>query len=210
MNPFRYPDDRHARRQAPGLLSNYRLYKPFLREEFERQCVYCRMPDGVQAPDAFGVDHYRPASRFPDLRCAYENLFYCCNVCNRLKGTFWPSEAEWAAGRFVPNPCDHVMRQHLRYSGAYILPESSAGQLAIDLLLLNDELVIGYRELILRSIERCLAQQKSILDSLLALEARVPQAEGALATELRLDIAILRSDLAAIHADLERLTSRTL
>lgn len=102
------------------------------------------------------------------------------------------------------------MGEHLRYSGARVVPESSTGLLAIDLLLLNDELVVGYRELILRSIERCLVQEKSILENLLALESRVARTPETQVAELQLDIAGLKSDLAAVHADLERLTAQSL
>jgi hypothetical protein len=171
MNPFRYPEDRHSRTQTPGPFNDYRRYKPFLREEFTRQCIYCRMPDGVRGPEAFGVDHYRPVSRFPSLRCEYANLFYSCNICNRLKRDFWPAEDQWAKGLFLPNPCDHAMAEHLRYTGVRVVPQSRAGELAVDLLLLNDGSVVEYREFVLRSIG-------------------------------------LRIDLAALQADLERLTAK--
>ena len=88
MNPFSYPDSQHLRTQKPDRFSDYKRYKPFLRIEFERKCVYCRLPDGVKGEEAFGVDHYRPVSKFPGLDCAYENLFYTCNTCNWRKGDF--------------------------------------------------------------------------------------------------------------------------
>jgi hypothetical protein len=208
MNPFRYPENRHSRSQKPDSFSDYRRYKPYLRTEFGRQCVYCRMPDGAQGKAAFGVDHYRPASRFPDLLCTYANLFYSCNVCNRLKRDFWPDEQKWTNGLFLPNPCDHLMSEHLQYTGASVLPASRAGELAIDLLLLNDESVIGYREFILRSIERCLAEEQMILATLLDLEARLTEAQGAQLAGISLDIAGLKADLVAVRTDLERLTTR--
>jgi hypothetical protein len=210
MIPFRYPEDRLARRQTPRHFSDYRRYKPYLREEFNRQCVYCRMPDGLRGQDMFGVDHYRPVSLFPALLCEYGNLFYSCNSCNRLKRDFWPAEHELAEGLFLPNPCDHTMSEHLQYSGAWVMPESGAGELAVELLLLNDDSVVGYREFVLRSIERCLTKEQALLETLLHLESRLVETQGPQLAELRLDIAGLQVDLAAVQADLERLTAQNL
>jgi len=210
MNPFWYPEERLTRRQTPGHFSDYRRYKPYLRVEFKRQCVYCRMPDGVRGEDTFGIDHYRPVSLFPSLLCEYRNLFYCCNGCNRLKRDFWPAEQELAAGLFLPNPCDHTMSEHLRYSGSRVMPESRAGEVAINLLLLNDDSMVGYREFVLRSIERCLAREQEVLETLFQLESRLIEAQGPQLAELRLNINGLRVELAAVQADFERLTAKQL
>ena len=210
MNPFRYPEEKLARHQTPGHFSDYRRYKPYLRTEFSRQCVYCCMPDGIQGHDSFGVDHYRPMSQFPSLSCEYENLFYSCNRCNRLKRDFWPAEEELVKGLFLPNPCDHTMGEHLRFHGARVMPTSQAGELTINLLLLNDESTVGYREFILRSIGRCLEKEKALLETLLQLESQLAAAPGPQTSELRLEIAELRVDLVEVQADLERLTSKIL
>lgn len=210
MNPFRYPEERLARLQTPGRFNDYRRYKPYLRAEFSRQCVYCRIPDGIQGHDSFGVDHYRPMSLFPSLSCEYGNLFYSCNRCNSLKGDFWPREDELADGWFLPNPCDHTMSKHLRFNGAQVTPASRAGEAAIALLLLNDKARVEYREFVLRSIERCLEKEKAILETLLQMEARLAEPQGSESSELRFEIAGRRADLAAVQADLKRLTSRVL
>src|SRR6185436_7481648 len=41
-----------------------------------RKCVYCRIADGFKGYEGFGVDHYLPRSKFPDLVVAWSNLFY--------------------------------------------------------------------------------------------------------------------------------------
>ncbi len=102
MNPFLYPKARHRRRQSPPSFSDYRRYKAYLQMEFERQCVYCRLPDTMG--HEFGVDHYRPASRFPESACDYGNLYYAYNACNRRKGAYWPTRNQHQTGCFVPNP----------------------------------------------------------------------------------------------------------
>ena len=151
-NPFIYPKARHTRRETPPAYSSYRKYKPFLKKEFSSQCVYCRLPDGIQREDTFGVDHYRPQSKFPELAATYTNLFYVCNCCNRRKGNFWPTQAQERKGEFIPNACDHVMFEHLQYRFSRVETKSDAGRIANKYLDFNDEKSVQYREFILRII----------------------------------------------------------
>jgi len=210
MNPFRYPESRHHRARTPGPFTDYRRYKPHLQAEFARQCVYCRMPEGPKGEDSFGVDHYRPVSQFPDLRSDYGNLFYSCNLCNSWKSDFWPTAAQQSRGEFLPNPCDHVMSEHLRYHGARVEATSPAGELAITLLMLNDDEAVGYREFLLRSIERCLSQAAATSEFLLTLGPRLNQTEGAAREALQQEISKHKSELADVAHDYERLTGMTL
>jgi hypothetical protein len=210
MNPFRYPGDRHTRAQTPGPFGDYHRYKVYLRAEFRRQCVYCRLPDGPKGQDTFGVDHYKPVSRFPRLRASYSNLFYSCNPCNRRKGDFWPTRTQRAKGIFMPNPCDHTMAEHLAYRGARVDPISRAGELTVELLMLNDEVAIGYREFVLRSIERCLDHVAAISETLLVLTPRLRTARGREREDLELDLSVIRNDLVLLGEDFERLTGTRL
>lgn len=149
LNPFRYAQSRYRRKLNPPSYSSYSSYKPFLRREFTSQCVYCRLPDGPKGEDSFSVDHYRPQSKFPGLVTTYANLFYACSCCNRRKGAFWPTDAQWQARQFIPNPCDHVMFEHLRYRSARVETRSPADELAERVLMLNDERSVEYREFVL-------------------------------------------------------------
>lgn len=111
------------------------------------------MPDCLQSQDSFGVDHYKPKARFPAAVTEYGNLFYACNSCNRRKGEFWPTERQLDDGHFIPNPCDHVMFQHLRSKpDGTIVDHTNAGRWAIELLDLNDPNVVAYRKGILAAI----------------------------------------------------------
>jgi HNH endonuclease len=103
----------------------------------------------MKGQDSFGVDHYRPKKKFPDLESTYSNLFYACNCCNRRKSDFWPTAEETHAGRFIPNPCDHVMFEHLRYRSAHVDPRTTAGKQAESKLMLNDKDSVEYREMVL-------------------------------------------------------------
>lgn len=206
MNPFLYPESQHLRTQIPGSFSNYRRYKPFLRTEFGRRCVYCRLPDGLKGEDAFGVDHYRPVSRFPGLVCEYENLFYACNSCNSNKNDFWPSSLQWAEASFLPNPCDHRMAEHLRFEGSRVEPLTATGRFAIELLQLNDPVEIQARDFVLRLIDRCL-REWDILQSLLAqVEARITASQDLERRWLLADRSALQVEVQGLRDDLERLT----
>jgi len=130
------------------------------------QCVYCRLPDGLKGDDNFGVDHYRPQSKFPELATTYANLFYACNCCNRRKGAFWPTDVQWQAGQFIPNPCDHTMFDHLRYRSTRVEPRSPAGELAERVLMFNDERSMEYRELVLNVITALEEQKRRVQETI--------------------------------------------
>jgi hypothetical protein len=107
------------------------------------------MPDRLRTYDSFGVDHYRPKSRFPEFAATYTNLFYACNTCNRRKGEFWPSRQQRDLSQFVPNPCDHVMFEHLRLRHDGIVDHHSpAGEWTLDLLIINEPEQIDFRKAI--------------------------------------------------------------
>jgi hypothetical protein len=153
-NPFLYPQAKHRRRLRPGPFTNYRDYKPALQEEFTKQCVYCRIPDNIRTFNNFGVDHYKPQWKFPELECVYVNLYYACNTCNSLKGKKWLTDEEQAFGLFIPNPCDHVMFEHLRFRGADIETRTLTGAWADAELRLSADDRRYERDMILRTISR--------------------------------------------------------
>ena len=174
-NPFLYPQARHRRKQQPPLYSSYASYKPWLRREFVSQCVYCRLPDGLKGEDSFGVDHYRPQSKFPELATTYANLFYACNCCNRRKGAFWPTDGQQRVRQFLPNPCDHVMFEHLRYRVARVETRTPAGELAERVLMLNDEASVQYREFVMDVIASLEASARRLQETIRRIDQRSAQ-----------------------------------
>jgi hypothetical protein len=87
---FQYPS-LLRRRHGPDGYTDYRKFKPWLRDEFVFRCVYClirerRLPWGA---DDLGVDHWKAKSRHPEAICQYENLLYACNHCNTAKADAW-------------------------------------------------------------------------------------------------------------------------
>lgn len=146
MSDFTYPKARHIRREWPPQWADYSRYKRTLQSEFNGRCVYCRDLDAVRGYDSFGVDHYKPKTRFPALRAEYSNLYYCCNTCNRWKSDHW--EEAKPGGSFVPNPCDHVMHSHLGFDDGAVVGKSRAGRDTVELLHLNDSLTVRHRQAI--------------------------------------------------------------
>jgi hypothetical protein len=149
LSPFRYPKSKHRRIFSPPQRSSYRTYRPILRDEFGKRCVYCALPDRLKGKESFGVDHYRPKKKFPNLETEYSNLFYACNICNSRKGDFWPSCEQIANKQFIPNPCDHVMYSYLRAAGPRIDARNETGRFALDVLDLNDPQSIAYRQIVI-------------------------------------------------------------
>lgn len=157
MKPFEYPVLPHRRGPDPGPYKNYRTYKPTVRAEFGRQCVYCRAPDGLsQDGSAFGIDHYRPQKLFPALTAQWDNLFYCCNPCNSRKREYWPSDG-LAGDSYIPNPCDHRMGDHLRYQRATVRTRTKQGEIAEAVLDLNDPLFVSWREMVITLVSNAVS-----------------------------------------------------
>lgn len=105
-----------TRRENPPVQSNYREYKPFLRLDFRARCAYCeRTEEYLGGEEGFEVEHFKPKSKFPDLTCSYENLYYACRGCNGHKWETWPSEDQIARGQRFADPCmEDPYVQHLR------------------------------------------------------------------------------------------------
>jgi hypothetical protein len=137
MEIFRYPDAVHVRRHGPRGYRHYASYKPWLRDEFAYQCVYCLcrerwFPDGEAA---FSVDHLRPQTSMPDLRTAYDNLVYTCCQCNAVRGI---SPA--------PDPSEHAYGRHLRVrDNGLVEALTPTGRELIEICRLNRSNLVSFR-----------------------------------------------------------------
>jgi hypothetical protein len=171
LDALLFPRERHLREPDPGPFSYPQAYKTFLRREFRSKCVYCRVPDGLKGYEGFGVDHYLPASRFPGLVLVWSNLFYACNVCNT-----WKSDSVSTAERFLPNPCDHRMADHLQYRGAEVETHTPHGEWLAELLHLEERK--GLREFILSALGGFLKARIELLVDLTAMEDRLSATES--------------------------------
>lgn len=166
MTLFQYPKDKHTRSQSPRQYKRYQTYKRFLQADFKRVCVYCRQPDSSAPNLNFGADHYKPKSIYPELYTAYSNLYYCCGQCNSRKNNYWP--ADITKDNFIPNPCDHEMVKHLRFdaNSGEMKYLSAHGDFTIELLQLNEESLVKYRQSTLKNI-KIVTKEKESLEKML-------------------------------------------
>ncbi len=70
-------------------VNNYLSYKQQLIIDFKDLCGYCGK-NRRYFFDNFQIDHFRPKSKYPELKNDYTNLVLCCPICNRNKSDDWP------------------------------------------------------------------------------------------------------------------------
>jgi len=168
-----FPTNIHRRESDPGPYAHYSSYKPHLKREFRRKCVYCRASDGLIGDEVFGVDHYLPKSKFPHLANNWLNLFYACPRCNVLKSEFVSTPE-----LFLPSPCEHLMAQHLQYEGVDIVTHTKHGDCMTELLRLREERRRRRRDLILAALRGLLENRTELLRELTSYESRLEKEEG--------------------------------
>lgn len=107
-------------RKCIKTFSNYRSFKPYIAEDFNRRCGYTDCSDfWFGGPNTFHIDHFKPWKKYPNLKTTYSNLVYCCSYVNILK-----SDDE---GSFL-DPCDVDYNDHFErdYNGKIIPKNNSA------------------------------------------------------------------------------------
>ena len=107
------------RRPNPPFYTDYRRYKPFLREDFRHLCAYCLLHEGHPQLgggfQSYQIDHFRPRKTFPELVAVYDNLYYACRLCNRAKWEIWPTQEEQDSDwRFVDPCAEDLYKDHAR------------------------------------------------------------------------------------------------
>lgn len=70
--------------------NNYLIYKEQLVKDFRDLYGYCGKNRNYFF-DNFQIDHFRPKSKYPDLKNDYNNLVLSCPICNRNKSDDWPT-----------------------------------------------------------------------------------------------------------------------
>lgn len=68
--------------------------RKYLRETSKYSCAYCTITESESPGSTFHIDHFRPQSKFPDLKDECTNLRYCCPRCNLIKSDFWIPEED--------------------------------------------------------------------------------------------------------------------
>lgn len=207
-NPFIYPKVAHIRTQTPPIYTDYKKYKPILQLEFGRQCVYCRAMDN-KGYETFGVDHYRPKKHFPTLENEYLNLYYSCNRCNSLKGSYWPTPKQRKLRQFIPNPCENIMFDHLRYRVGNVISMSEAGELTLDLLDLNDPIAVRFREGLIGAIEQISSLLKISTRTIKEIQVRLANASNSSqAGSMTIELNKAKSNLDMLQNILDKLLGK--
>ncbi len=136
---FSYPSSAHVRQHGPCGYTDYKSFKPWLRDEFRFQCVFCLcrerwFPDGDAS---FSVEHFLPKTKYPHLACDYSNLLLACCACNSAK-----------SDNPIPiDPCKDAIGHHLAINpDGEAIARSPKGQFVIDVCLLNRRKLREYRE----------------------------------------------------------------
>lgn len=122
--------------------TDYKRYKQFLRNDFYYSCAYCTMSEGEAQTIRFTIDHYVPKSLDAALECEYTNLMYCCDECNMLKGTLFPSHEQVQAGErfFRPDWDDYATHFSSNFDsnkGQILNGETLVGEFTVEFLDLN-------------------------------------------------------------------------
>lgn len=91
------------------------------------------------------------------------------------------------AGVFIPNPCDYVMWEHMRYSGGTVTGISKAGSFTIGLLLLNDHEAVEYRQGLVTALNALTGQiavaRKTLHEAKKFAERAAPEDKGRAAAQ---------------------------
>jgi len=118
------------RKKAPvrsykgGVFANYRAYKKYLAEDFNKRCGYTDCShDFFGGKDNFHIDHFVPWRKHPEkpeLKTQYSNLIYCCSYVNIAK-----SDDE---GSYL-DPCNIDFNKHFyRDNFGNIIPNDNSDE----------------------------------------------------------------------------------
>lgn len=142
---------RFSRRATPPLVKGgYRSFRPFVREDFVRQCAYCLLSEVLAAgQENFELDHFRPRSSFTKLVNDFYNIYYSCHPCNHIKRDKWPPAELEAQGVTIVDPCKEEFTTHFQPSSDGTWEGvTAAGAYTIDALRLNRQHLVTIRKLL--------------------------------------------------------------
>lgn len=165
---WRIIDKKGAKAPAAG---DYRSWKPQLAAEAELQCVYCCIHEsqfgGIRN---FHVDHYKPQSKFPELKNEYSNLFFACGICNSFKSDDWPAELIngdlTKPGYPCPAEVDYGGFLHIDESTGEVAGDDVTGRYLVERLHLNRGHIVALRvmSVLFGRLDHCQKQIKEMLE----------------------------------------------
>ncbi|HYV40077.1 MAG TPA: hypothetical protein VE988_30605 [Gemmataceae bacterium] len=163
--PFTYPDTTHRRRHGPRGYADYESYRPWLRDEFAFRCVYCLTREAWGPLTGwYAIDHFAALALRPDLAREYDNLLYACAACNLSKSHFQ-----------TPDPTAALLASTVRVTDDGVLhADSPEAAQVIEVLGLNREKLIDYRELWIGIIRVAAAADPALYRRLMGFPDELP------------------------------------
>ena len=99
---------------------DYKSFKKYISTDFNNKCGYTDCSDfWFGGMKTFHIDHFKPWSKYPNLKTEYSNLVYCCSYVNILK-TNDDTES-------YLDPCDTDFNDHFeRNNDGEIIPRQNS------------------------------------------------------------------------------------
>ncbi|MEA2028849.1 MAG: HNH endonuclease domain-containing protein [Campylobacterota bacterium] len=95
-----------VRANAPTFLNyNDDIVKEHLKKDFHKKCYLCE-----EVTRHFEVDHFYPQKYYPHLINEYDNLFYCCQKCNKIK----PKKINIDSNSEILNCCEVDLEAYIK------------------------------------------------------------------------------------------------
>jgi len=140
------------RAQAPYVKGGYRSFRPYVREDFLRECAFCLFSELLSGgEEGFELDHFRPRHLFPELLNDFYNLYYSCHPCNHIKRDSWPPPALEEQGICFVDLCKEDFRSHFSVEvDGRLHALTNPGEYTIDKLNLNRQHLVTLRGLLER------------------------------------------------------------
>lgn len=163
--PFTYPALPHQQRHGPQDYADYASYRPWLRDEFTFQCVYCLLREQWGKLRAtFTLDHFHPVCHRPDLTTTYDNLLYACAMCNAAKGS-----------QQAPDPCQVFLDGTVRvHDDGSIVANSPEARRLIRALGLDDPEYTEFRLLWIGIVQLAERHEPELYQQLMGFPADLP------------------------------------
>jgi len=89
-------------------IGHYSDWKQQIADDCYNQCVYCSIHESPWGGiDHYHIDHFRPQSKFENLKNTITNLYYSCPICNKFKSDDWQNEPDDLEVICYPDPSDY-------------------------------------------------------------------------------------------------------
>jgi hypothetical protein len=87
---------------------NYKdlVNKEALRQSTAGKCMYCESK--IEHISPAHIEHIKPKKKFPELEFVWDNLGFCCPICNTNKGDKYDETTPFI-NPYNENPDDHII-----------------------------------------------------------------------------------------------------